>query len=278
MRLVDTHSHIHDAEFDGDPAAADEAVARARDAGVELILTLGMDLPNSLAAVACAERHPGAVVAATGVHPHAAKDATPADLDALEALARRPDVALVGEIGVDYYRNFSPREAQLEVMERQLETARRAGKPVAVHAREAHHDVMPMLASWSARMGSALPDGRALGVMHYFSADAEHARRYVDLGFVISVHTSVTHPKAGPLREVVRALPLACLVLETDSPFGAPQRYRGKRNEPAYVAEAAACVAEVKGIDPEVVAETTTRTAERLLGVGALASGAKGPR
>jgi TatD DNase family protein len=276
MRLVDTHSHIHDAEFDGDPAEADAAVARARAAGVELIVTLGMDLPNTAAAVACAERHPGTVIAAAGVHPHAAKDATPADLDALEAIARGPHVGLVGEIGIDYYRNFSPRDVQLAVMERQLETARRVAKPIAVHARGAHHDVLPMLASWSNHRGGALPGGRALGVMHYFSADAEHARRYVDLGFVISVHTSVTHPKAQELREVVRALPLECLVLETDSPFGAPQRYRGKRNEPAYVAEAAACVAEVKGIDIETVAEATTRTAERLLGIGVLAQERRG--
>ena len=271
MRLVDTHCHIHDAEFDAAPAEADAAVSRARGAGVEVMLTLGMDLENSRAAMAFAARHDGTVLAAAGVHPHAAKDATDADLDALEELARDPRIAMVGEIGLDYYRNFSPRDVQLRVMERQLETARRAAKPIAVHAREAHGDVMPMLATWSSTMGGALPDGRPLGVMHYFSADADAARRYVDLGFLISIHTSVTHPKAHQLADVARALPLDCIVLETDSPFGAPQRHRGQRNEPAYVAEAALCVAAIKDIAVETVADTTTRNAERLLGVPALA-------
>ena len=271
MRLVDTHAHIHDPEFSTDPGDADAAVERARAAGVRMIVTLGMDVENSRTAVAFAARHPEAVVAAAGVHPHAAKDATDADLDALEELARDERVALVGEIGIDYYRNFSPRDAQLRVMERQLDTAERVGKPVVVHAREAHADVMPMLTAWSRRMGASLAGGRPIGVMHYFSADAGSARRYVELGFVISIHTSVTHPKAQQLCDVARALPLEYLVIETDSPFGAPQRYRGRRNEPAYVVEAAARIAEIKGVPIESVADATTRNAERLLGIGAIA-------
>ncbi|MDE3097060.1 MAG: TatD family hydrolase [Chloroflexota bacterium] len=270
MRLVDTHSHIHDAEFARDRADADAAIERARAAGVTLIATLGVDRADSEAAVAFAERHPDAVVAAAGVHPHAAKDASDVDLDALEALARHPRVALVGEIGMDLYRNLSPRDQQLRVLRRQLDTARRVSKPIAVHAREAHDEVMPVLAAWSHEMGGRLPDGRPLGVLHYFSADAGRARTYVALGFVISVHTSVTHPKATQLAGVVRDTPLEHLVLETDSPYGAPQRYRGTRNEPAYVAEAAARVAEIKCISIEEVAETTTRNAERLLGAGTM--------
>ncbi|MHB8376390.1 MAG: TatD family hydrolase [Dehalococcoidia bacterium] len=269
MRLVDTHSHIHDAEFARDRADADAAIERARAAGVTLIVTLGVDLADSEAAVALAERHQDAVVAAAGVHPHAAKDASEGDLDALEALARHPRVALVGEIGMDLYRNLSTRDQQLRVLRRQLETARRVSKPIAVHAREAHDEVMPVLTAWSHEMGGRLPDGRPLGVLHYFSADAERARTYVDLGFVISVHTSVTHPKAAQLAGVVRETPIEHLVLETDSPYGAPQRYRGKRNEPAYVAEAAGRVAEIKGCSVEEIAETTTRNAERLLGISA---------
>jgi TatD DNase family protein len=271
MRLVDTHAHIHDREFDADPREADAAVSRASSAGVELIVTLGMDLENSRAAVALASRHVGTVVAAAGVHPHAAKDASEADLDALEELAGDRHVGLVGEIGIDYYRNFSPRDAQIRVMERQLDTAERVSKPIAVHAREAHQDVMPMLTRWSARMGGALADKRPLGVMHYFSADADVAKRYIDFGFMISVHTSVTHPKAHQLADVVRAIPLDCMVIETDSPFGAPQRYRGRRNEPAYVVEAALRIAEIKGVPVETVADATTRNAERLLGIGAIA-------
>jgi TatD DNase family protein len=269
MRLIDTHCHIHDHAFDADRGAMLE---RARAAGVELMVTLGSNLADSHAALSLAEREPD-VLAAAGVHPHDAAEATDADLNALEELARHPRVALVGEIGLDFYRNLSPRDRQLAVLRRQLETAGRAGKPVAVHTRDADEEMMPLLTEWSREMGGALPDGRRLGVMHYFSADAATARRYVELGFVISIHTSVTHPKAAQLADVAREVPLEHLVLETDSPYGAPQRYRGNRTEPAYVAEAAVRVAELKGQQPAQVAEETTRNAQRLLGIAVAAGG-----
>jgi TatD DNase family protein len=272
MRLVDTHSHIHDAEFDGD---RDAVIERARAAGVELIVALGVDLENSRRALALAGSRPG-LLAAVGVHPHEAKDATDAGLDALEGLARDPRVAMIGEIGLDFYRDLSPRDRQVRVLRRQLETAKRVGKAVAVHAREAHEEMMGLLAEWSREMGGRLPGGRALGVMHYFSGDEEQARRYVEMGFLISVHTSVTHPKASRLAGVVRALTLEHLVLETDSPYGAPQRHRGTRNEPAYVTDAAARVAELKAEAVETVAEATTRNALRLFGVGVAAAGRSG--
>ncbi len=265
MRLFDTHSHIHDRDFDAD---RDAIIERARREGIAGILTLGVTAENSGRALALANRDP-IVWAAAGVHPHDAAEATDADLGALEELAHDPWVVAVGEIGLDYYRNLSPRDRQLAVLRRQLETARRVQKPVAVHAREAHDDMLPLLTGWSRQMGGRLPDGRPLGVMHYFSADAGLAARYIDLGFIISVHTSVTHPKAAQLAEVVRETPVQYLVLETDSPYGAPQRYRGKRNEPAYVAEAAAKVAELKGLPVETVAQTTTDNALRLFGIAA---------
>ena len=269
--FIDTHAHIHDADVDD----ADGAIDRARDAGVALIVTLGVTLADSRRAVALAERHadsqPGAavvqVLAAAAVHPHDAQGASDADFDALEELARHPRVAMVGEIGLDYYRDLSPRDVQRRVLLRQLETAARAGKPVAVHGREAHDDLLPMLEAWSRGMGGALPDARPLGVMHYFSGDTALALRYIELGFLISVHTSVTHPKAATLQAVAREAPLSALVIETDSPYGAPQRYRGKRNEPAYVIEAAAKIAELRGVSIEAVAGATTANAIRLLGL-----------
>lgn len=264
MRLIDTHSHIHDPEFDGD---RDEVIERARAAGVELILALGTDAANSRLALALAERHE-CVLAAAGVHPHDAGAASDADLDELEEMARHAKVAVIGEIGLDFFRDLSPRDRQVDVLRRQLETARRAGKPVAVHTREAHDEMLPLLTTWSREMGGRLPDGRPLGFMHYFSGDAEQARRYIGIGFVISIHTSVTHPKAVLLAGIAREIPLEHLVIETDSPYGAPQLYRGKRNEPAYVVEAAAKIAELKGLSADVVAEATTRNAERLLGAG----------
>jgi TatD DNase family protein len=274
MRLIDTHSHIHDAEFDAD---RDATIDRAREAGVAVMLTLGVDAANSRLAIALAERHE-CVLAAAGVHPHDAAAATDADLDALEELAQHPRIAVVGEIGLDFYRNLSPRDRQMIVMRRQLDTARRVGKPIAVHAREAHEEMLPLLTAWSRDMGGRLPDGRPLGIMHYFSEDAAMARSYIELGFMISIHTSVTHPKATQLAEVAREIPLDHLVIETDSPYGAPQTYRGKRNEPAYVAEAAAKIAELKGITLDEVAEATTRNAERLLGIASFstANGTRG--
>ncbi len=260
-RFIDTHAHIHDAEF----GAANEAIARAAAAGVEATLTLGVTLEDSRNAVALAERHEG-VFAAAGVQPHDAKDATGGDLDLLEELTGDRQVRVVGEIGLDFYRNLSSREDQRRVLLRQLETAARAGKPVAVHARDAHEEMYPLLEAWSRRLGRGLPGGRPLGVMHYFSADLPLALRYIELGFLISIHTSVTHPKASMLQEVAREAPLAWIVIETDSPYGAPQRYRGKRNEPAYVVEAAAKVADLRGVSIEAVAGATTENALRLLG------------
>ncbi len=271
MRLIDTHCHIHDREFAGDVA---ETIARAVDAGVEMILTLGTNLDSSARAIALAERMP-AVLAAAGVHPHDAKDASEADLDALEEMAAHPRVAVIGEIGLDFYRNLSPRDVQERVLRRQLETAWRTGKPIAVHAREAHETLLPLLTDWSRSMGGRLHDGDPLGIMHYFSGDAALAQQYIELGFVISIHTSVTHPKAAVLQDVARATPLEHLVIETDSPYGAPQRYRGKRNEPAYVAEAAVKIAELKGLDVDTVAEATTENALRVLRIWIAAGGGR---
>jgi TatD DNase family protein len=174
----------------------------------------------------------------------------------------------VGEIGLDFYRNLSPRDAQLRVLERQLETARRVGKPIAVHTREAQDDMLAVLTSYSRASGPMRLDGRPLGVMHYFSGDVTAAERFIELGFLISIHTSITHPKAGTLRSVAREIGLDHLVVETDSPYGAPQAYRGKRNEPAYVVEAARAIAEAKGVSVEAVAAATTANAGRLLGLG----------
>ena len=272
MRLVDTHSHIHDREFDADRTVV---IARARDAGVEAIVALGVHAANSKIAVELAEVHRD-VVAAAGVHPHDAKDATDADLDALEELARHPRVVMVGEIGLDFYRDISPRGVQERVLRRQLETAARVSKPVAVHARNAHTSMLPLIEAWSREMHGALPDGRPLGVMHYFSGDGALALRYIQLGFVISIHTSVTHPKATQLADVVRRVPLEHLVLETDSPYGAPQSHRGKRNEPAYAAQAAMKVAEIKGLPVEHVAELTTANALALLGLEVAATARTG--
>jgi TatD DNase family protein len=261
LRLFDSHTHLQAAEFDGDRAMV---IGRARDAGLAGLLVLGWDVPSSEGAIALAEEHDG-VLAAAGCHPHDADDMDDAALARLGELAALPAVACVGEIGLDFYRNLSARERQIEIFRRQLATAEEVDKPVAIHCREAHETLLPIVDEWSRRLGGALRGGRPLGVLHYFSGDVALGRRYIELGFLISIHTSVTYPKNDRLPEAARRLPLDALVIETDSPYGAPQVRRGKRNEPAYVLEAARAIAELRGEPLDRIAEVTTENAMRFL-------------
>ncbi|MDZ4277903.1 MAG: TatD family hydrolase, partial [Dehalococcoidia bacterium] len=208
--LFDSHTHLQAPEFDGDRVAVLE---RSRRAGVAGLLVLGWDVPSSEEAIAMARSEPG-VLAAAGCHPHDAGNMDGASLARLAELANDPSVAAVGEIGLDFYRDFSPRDRQIEVFERQLDTAAEVQKPVAVHCREAHERLLPLVERWSRRLNGRLSDGRPLGVMHCFSGGAELGRRYVDLGFLLSIHTSVTYPKARHTQRVARELALEALVAE----------------------------------------------------------------
>ena len=263
LQLFDSHSHIQMSQFDADRTSALE---RSRDAGLIGQLVLGTDVASSESAVALAEAETD-VYAAAGCHPHEAKDMDETSLARLRTLAEDPRVNVVGEIGLDFYRNLSPHDVQIEVLNRQLETAAEVAKPVSLHGREAHEALFPFIEKWSLRMGGKLPDGRPMGVMHYFDGDIDLAQRYVDLGFLISIHCSVTYPKAATLQQVAAELPLDVLVVETDSPYGPPQSQRGQRNEPAYVTEAVVKIAQLRGEKIERVAEVTTQNALRLLGV-----------
>lgn len=260
MRLFDSHTHLQISEFDPDRHAA---IVRARDAGLGGMLVLGMDVPSSEQAIALAETQAG-VLAAAGCHPHEAATISDGSLRTLADLARHPSVAAVGEIGLDFYRSFSPHDTQIRVLHRQLETAAEVAKPVVIHCRTAHDTLFPILRDWSRQLGGRLADGRPLGVMHYFSGDAGLARRYVELGFLIAIHCSVTYPKSGRLHEVVRRVGVDALVVETDSPYGSPQTHRGQRNEPAYVSEAVAKISELRQEPMDGIAEATTANALRL--------------
>ncbi len=259
MDLVDTHAHIQGPEFDTD---RDEIIKRALTAGVVAIVVPGVDADTSEQAVRLAERHAG-VYAAVGYHPHEASKMTPAGVRQIEALAAHPKTIAIGEIGLDFYRRHSPAEHQTEALQAMLDVADRGRLPVIVHQRDAAEAVWQALEPWARHVRPAFGD-RPIGVMHYFSGDIDDARRYTGLGFLISIHTSVTHPKSETLRGVAREAPLETLVLETDSPYGAPQSHRGKRNEPALVVEAAAKVAEVRGTTIDAVAGATTANACRL--------------
>ena len=254
-RLVDTHAHLHDTAFDGDRAAV---LARARAAGVAAFLTIGTDVPTSEAAVALAQAEPD-VYAAVGIHPHDAATADDAALARIAELARAPKVVAIGELGLDYYRDLSPRDVQRTALVAQLRLARAVGKPVLLHCREAHADLLELCATEDVATGG--------GILHCFSGDLAVAHRGLDLGLLISIAGPVTYPSARRLAEVVRALPLDRLVVETDCPYLPPQPWRGQRNEPAYLPVTAARVAELLGRPAATVADATTENAARLLGL-----------
>jgi TatD DNase family protein len=245
--LFDTHAHLHFPEFADD---LDAVLERARAAGVRRILTIGTDVPTSRAAAALAVREPD-VWAAVGIHPHEAADADEAALAEIERLAGGSRVVAIGETGLDFFRNLAPREAQERALRSQLELARRTRKPVLIHCRDAHAETLSIL--------GAADVSEHGGIMHCFSGDVGIARRCLDLGLLVSLAGPVTYPKPGALPEVAKFVPADRLVVETDCPFLPPQPYRGKRNEPAYLAITAARVAELRG---EPVADLAARMSE----------------
>jgi TatD DNase family protein len=264
--LLDAHAHLQARQFDADRAAV---LQRARAAGVVAIVCASDDLDASAAAVALAEQEPD-VWASVGVHPHEASSYNDAVEERLTALAASPRVVAVGEIGLDYYRDRSPRPQQRQSFERQLALASRLGKPVAVHSRDAAEDTYAILHAWR-EGGAALPVQ-----MHCFGYDAAWAERCLELGCLISVAGTVTYPNAAATRAVAAAAPEDRLLVETDCPVLAPQSRRGKRNEPAYVAETVACIAAIRGVAPARLARATAENALRLFGIAAGALQAKG--
>ncbi len=251
--LFDTHAHLHFPELAGD---LDAVLERARAAGVTGVVTIGTDHETNPAAVALAESHDG-VYATVGIHPHDAAEATEADFEAMEALARRsPKVVALGEMGLDFFRNLSPRDAQERVLRRQLDMARRLERPAVIHCRDAHAEALAILADERV--------GEVGGVMHCFSADVDVARRCLDLGLSISLAGPVTYKNARALPEVARFVPADRLVVETDCPFLPPHPHRGERNEPAWVAITAARVAELRGTTLAALGEATSANALRL--------------
>ena len=253
--LFDTHALLHFPEFADDLGAV---LARARAAGVRRVLTIGTNVETSRAAVALAAREPD-VWASVGVHPHDAGEADATALAEIEALAAESRVVGIGETGLDFFRNLSPRDAQERVFRAQLALARRVGKPVIVHCRDAHEETLAILADERV--------GETGGVMHCFSGDTAIARRCLDLGLLISLAGPVTYPKARALSDVATFVPGDRLVVETDCPFLPPQPYRGKRNEPAYLAITAARVAELRGESLQTLAARTSENAAKLFGL-----------
>lgn len=255
--LIDSHCHLDSPQFDPD---RDQAIERALAAGVERMVAIGSgDGPPDLeAGVRLADRHPP-FWATVGVHPHDAAKASDESYQRLAELLKHPKVIAMGEIGLDYHYDHSPREVQRQVFVEQMRVARDARKPIVIHTREAWEDTLALLEQhWKP---SGLP-----GIMHCFSGTAAEARRCVELGFYLSFGGIVTFPKALDLQEAARSAPADRILVETDAPYLAPVPRRGKRNEPAFVVETARKLAELRGVALESIAAMTTGNFERLFG------------
>ncbi|MFZ5801581.1 MAG: TatD family hydrolase [Candidatus Omnitrophota bacterium] len=250
--LIDTHLQLDFPEFDPD---RDAVVARAQAAGVSALITIGTDLEGTRRALELTRRYPQ-VYAAGGIHPHEAGKAVSEDIPEIARILAEKKFVAVGEVGLDFYRDETPRAVQEAVFVRFLAVQQEVAKPLVIHCREAFERTEELLRA------HRTPPWE--GVMHCFTGTAEHMKRFLDLGFYISFAGMITYPRSNALREACRTCPAGRLLLETDAPYLAPQSVRGKRNEPAFVLETAREVARVRGVEFETLAAETTANACRL--------------
>lgn len=254
--LIDSHCHLDSTEFDAD---REQVIERALAAGVDRMLAIGTGSgpPDLEAGLRLADRYPF-FWATVGVHPHDAARASDETLNRLESLLAHPKIVALGEIGLDYHYDFSPRAVQQSVFRRQMEIAAAARKPIVIHTREAWDDTFELLEQhWKP---TGLP-----GIMHCFSGGLLEAQRSLDLGFYLSFGGIVTYPKALEVQEAARQAPLDRLLIETDAPYLAPVPRRGKRNEPALIVHTAEKLASLRGISLEEVSAATTANFNRML-------------
>jgi TatD DNase family protein len=252
MTLIDSHAHLDVPQYDRD---REETIARARAAGLAAIVNIGTDLSSTRASIALAERYTF-IWATAGIHPHDAKQLGSSELRTLRALARHPQVVAVGEIGLDYYRDLSPRADQLRALAEQLDLAAELDLPVVVHSRDAHDDVEAVLDDFSGTV-----------ILHSYSAGPARLAKALASGYYISIAGPITFRKAEGLREVAANVPLDRLLLETDCPFLTPEPHRGHRNEPAYVRYVARAVAEARHCPTDTVANAAADNARHVFGI-----------
>lgn len=257
--LIDTHSHPQTKPFNGDRAAV---LLRARAAGVGTLIVVGFDAASSRAALDLTRDNQD-YWATAGIHPHDAAAATDADWQAIEVMATEPKLVALGEMGLDYFRNLSPHDAQRRVFQRQLELCARFDLPAVVHSRDAEDATWDILEPWT-RARRAAGGTEPFGVMHCYAYGPAAALRYVEAGMMISVPGTVTYRNNERGQEVAQTVPDGAFVLETDCPYLTPQSRRGKRNEPAYLVETRDFVARLRRVNAAHVDEVTTAAARRL--------------
>ncbi|MDO9211614.1 MAG: TatD family nuclease-associated radical SAM protein [Deltaproteobacteria bacterium] len=254
--LIDSHAHLEMKDFDKD---RNRVIARAVEAGVRHIITVATTIPDIHKALEIGQKNESIFVS-IGIHPHEAQDIRAGDYDQLRALAREKKVVAFGEIGLDFYRNHSPRAIQLTRFRELLRLGKDLGLPIILHDREAHDEILNVLMEEG--------DGLWKGVFHCFSGDVPLAKKVIQMGFFISIPGTVTFSKATTQQEVVRCIPLEKILLETDCPYLAPEPYRGKRNEPAFIRNTAEKVASLKSLSFEDVCRITSLNARALFGIG----------
>lgn len=250
--LFDSHAHLDDRKYNDD---RHEMLMRAKDNGLSYIINVGYDVPSSRRSVALAEKY-DFIYAAVGIHPHDAASEGEKGLEELKRLSSNPKVVAIGEMGLDYYRDLSPRDIQQEMFRKQIRLAKELDKPIIVHDRDAHGDVMNILKEEEAE--------KTGGVLHCFSGSMEMARECLDMGFFISIAGPVTFSNARRLQEIAEAVPLDKLLIETDAPYLTPEPNRGKRNESAFVVHVARKISELKSLPIEEIAAATTANAKKL--------------
>ena len=253
--LFDTHAHLDDERYDDD---RDEVIIRAEEKGIKFILNVGFDMASSKRALSLANRY-DFIYAAVGIHPHDASEAKETTLSQLKELAQQDKVVALGEMGLDYYRNLSPKDIQQQAFRDQIRLAKELQKPIIVHDREAHGDILQILKEEGAQ--------EVGGILHCFSGSWEMAKECMALNFYISIAGPVTFNNAKKLQGVAEKMPLDKLLIETDAPYLTPEPFRGKRNESAHVYYVAEKIAELKGINIKELGQATTANARKLFGI-----------
>ena len=252
--FIDSHAHIQLDLFDSDRSVV---IERAKNSQVSIILVVGFDISTSHLAVELADRYDH-IYATVGLHPHDAKRFTPQTLREIALLAEHPKVVALGEMGLDYHRNFSPKSVQKRVFEEQLDLATQLDLPIVVHNRNAFDDILSILENHSQLTG---------GVLHCFSENTKSMDRVIDVGFHIGIGGPVTYKKSQDLKQVVKVMPADSFLIETDCPWLAPQLRRGKRNEPAYITEIATKIAELRQVTIESVGQTSSQNFRKLFSI-----------
>lgn len=253
--FIDTHAHLFFPNFNGE---LDQVLERAKTAGVTKIIVPGTDLATSALAVELANKYEQ-IYAAVGIHPHDTKEWKDELIDEIKNLASHEKVVAIGEIGLDYYYDFSPKKVQVNAFEKQIELAVELNKPIVVHNRESNNDVMNIIRRYK--------DTKLRAQFHCFAGSLNDALELIELGHFISFPGNITFKKMESLRKILSSIELGNLLLETDSPFMTPEPYRGKRNEPAYVSLVAEKIAEVHNLTMEDVARTTSANTHKLFGI-----------